>query len=46
VIAVFAHVAGVPVEETIGGLGPFLLAVFTAATVRLRAGWHERKERR
>ena len=45
-IPVLGHVAGVPVEETIGGLGPFLLAVFTAATVRLRSGWHARRDRR
>jgi hypothetical protein len=34
-----------PVEETIGGFGPFLLAAFTAATVRLRAGWRARRNR-
>jgi hypothetical protein len=45
VIAVFAHVGGVPIEETIGGLGPFLLVAFGAATVRLRAGWHARRNR-
>ena len=44
-ITVFGHVAGMPVEETIGGLGPFLLAAFAAATVRLRAGWHARRSR-
>jgi hypothetical protein len=45
VITVVGHVGGMPVEETIGGLGPFLLAAFGAATVRLRAGWLARRSR-
>ena len=44
-IAVVAHVSGMPIEETIGGFGPLLLAAFGAATVRLRAGWHARRNR-
>ena len=45
-ITVVAHVNGMPIEETLGGLGPFLFALVTAATVRLRSGWHARKDRR
>jgi hypothetical protein len=42
---VFAHIAGVPVEETIGALGPAILVVFGAATVNLRSRWHARRNR-
>jgi len=36
----FAHIAGMPVEETIGSLGPALLLTFgaTSATLRARFG--------
>src|SRR3954467_11594682 len=33
----FAHIAGMPVEETIGALGPGLLRAFGAASATLRA---------
>jgi hypothetical protein len=33
----FAHIAGMPVEETIGSLGPALLLTFGAASATLRA---------
>ena len=33
----FAHIAGMPVEETIGTLGPALLLTFAAASATLRA---------
>jgi hypothetical protein len=42
---VLAHIAGVPVEETIGALGPAMLVVFGAATVNLRARWRGRRGR-
>jgi hypothetical protein len=32
-----AHVGGIPIEETLGALGPALLVGFGAASVRLRA---------
>ena len=32
----FAHVGGLPVEETIGSLGPALLVMFGVAWTRLR----------
>jgi hypothetical protein len=32
----FAHVAGIPVEETIGSLGPTLLVAFGVASAHLR----------
>jgi hypothetical protein len=35
----FAHVAGIPVEETIGAFGPALLVALGAATATLRARW-------
>jgi hypothetical protein len=33
----FAHIAGMPVEETIGSLGPALLLMFGAASATIRA---------
>jgi hypothetical protein len=42
---VIAHIAGVPVEETIGALGPAMLVMFGAATVNLRARWKGRRGR-
>jgi hypothetical protein len=33
----FAHVGGLPIEETLGSLGPALLVGFGAAWARLRA---------
>src|SRR4051794_16779176 len=33
----FAHIAGTPVEEAIGSLGPALLLTFRAASATLRA---------
>ena len=35
-----AHVGGIPVEETIGALGPALLVVLGAASAALRARLH------
>ena len=35
--APFAHIGGVPVEETLGSLGPALLVAFGVAWTRLRA---------
>ena len=35
--APFAHVGGVPIEETLGSLGPALLVVFGVASASLRA---------
>jgi hypothetical protein len=35
----FAHVAGIPVEETIGAFGPSLLVALGAAMATLRARW-------
>jgi hypothetical protein len=35
--APFAHIGGVPVEETLGSLGPALLVAFGVASTRLRA---------
>ena len=31
----FAHLGGIPIEETLGSLGPALLVVFGAASARL-----------
>jgi hypothetical protein len=45
VTVVFGHVAGVPVEETIGALGPALLAAIGMATVNLRSRWRARRNR-
>jgi hypothetical protein len=39
----FAHISGIPIEETLGSLGPALLVAFGAAWAQLRA--HLRKER-
>jgi hypothetical protein len=33
----FAHVGGIPLEETLGSLGPALLVGFGAASAKLRA---------
>ena len=33
----FAHIAGIPVEETLGSLGPVLLVAFGVAWAQLRA---------
>jgi hypothetical protein len=35
--APLAHVGGIPVEETLGSLGPALLVVFGVASASLRA---------
>jgi hypothetical protein len=35
--APLAHMSGVPIEETLGSLGPALLAAFGAASTQLRA---------
>jgi hypothetical protein len=35
--APFAHIAGLPIEETIGSLGPALLVAFGVAWAQLRA---------
>jgi hypothetical protein len=35
----FAHIAGMPVEETIGSLGPALALTLAAASATLRARW-------
>jgi hypothetical protein len=35
--APFAHIGGVPVEETLGSFGPALLVAFGVAWTRLRA---------
>jgi hypothetical protein len=35
--APFAHIGGVPIEETLGSLGPALLIVFGVAWTQLRA---------
>ena len=35
--APFAHIGGVPIEETLGSLGPALLVAFGVAWTRLRA---------
>jgi hypothetical protein len=45
VIAPVAHVAGIPIEETVAGFGPFLLAVSGAAIANMRAGRQERRNR-
>jgi hypothetical protein len=33
----FAHIAGVPIEETVGSFGPALLVASGAAAAKLRA---------
>lgn len=33
----FAHIGGVPIEETVGSFGPALLVAFGAAAAKLRA---------
>jgi hypothetical protein len=33
------HIAGIPVEETLGSYGPGLLVVIGAALATVRAGW-------
>jgi hypothetical protein len=33
----FAHVAGLPIEETLGSFGPAVLVAFGAASATLRA---------
>ena len=35
--APFAHISGIPVEETLGSLGPALLVAFGVAWAQLRA---------
>jgi len=35
----FAHVAGIPIEEIIGMIGPALLVALGATTATLRARW-------
>jgi hypothetical protein len=35
----FAHLAGMPVEETLAGLGPALLVACGAAAAAVRARW-------
>ena len=35
--APFAHIAGIPIEETFGSLGPALLVAFGVAWAQLRA---------
>jgi hypothetical protein len=35
--APFAHIGGVPIEETLGSLGPALLVAFGVAWAQLRA---------
>jgi hypothetical protein len=35
--ALFAHVGGFPIEETLGTLGPALLVAFGMASAQLRA---------
>ena len=35
--APFAHIAGIPIEETLGSLGPALLVAFGVAWAQLRA---------
>jgi hypothetical protein len=42
----FAHVAGVPVEETLAMFGPAALAAFGAVVARLRASRPRRAARR
>jgi hypothetical protein len=34
----FAHIGGIPMEETIGGYGPLLLAIALAALARISVG--------
>ena len=35
--APFAHIGGIPIEETLGSLGPALLVAFGVASAQLRA---------
>jgi hypothetical protein len=35
----FAHIAGIPIEETLGSFGPVLLLALTATTATVRARW-------
>jgi hypothetical protein len=35
--APFAHIGGIPIEETLGSLGPALLVAFGVAWAQLRA---------
>jgi len=42
----FAHVGGVPIEETLGFYGPTLLLAFGAASATVRARLRRLRERR
>jgi hypothetical protein len=39
----FAHIGGVPIEETVGSFGPALLIALAAAAANLRARWLRRR---
>jgi hypothetical protein len=42
----FAHISGIPIEETLGGYGPLLLVVAVAASARLSVGFRYLRGRR
>ena len=41
----FAHVGGIPIEETLGSFGPALLMGFGVAWAKLRARLHPMRSR-
>jgi hypothetical protein len=42
----FAHIGGIPIEETLGSYGPALLVLVGAASARLSIGWRHLRGRR
>ncbi|MBS1888277.1 MAG: hypothetical protein JSU06_13925 [Actinobacteria bacterium] len=42
----FAHIAGIPVEETALGFGPMLLAAGGLVTLKMRERWGRLRRRR
>jgi hypothetical protein len=41
-----AHIAGIPLEETLAMGGPVLLTAIAACVASLRAGWPTQRKRR
>lgn len=39
-----AHIAGIPVEETLGAFGPALVMILGAATISMRARWRRLRD--
>jgi hypothetical protein len=39
-----AHIAGIPVEETLGTFGPALVMILGAATISMRTRWRRLRD--